>query len=198
MTQPLPLGQLIQERKEQAIESLSDSYAKSKLPLEEYERLVEYINKTESERELIVVEKIVAECAAVRAPGDTHDTNAVMENATGEHISGSVLTVLSSRTFSGAVKSGTNFVSILGDGNIIIQKADLKAQETVLNIVSILGNTTISVEPGINVKHNVIPFLGNAEISKKVHKQAEAGGLELIIWGSAILGNVEVNLIKGE
>ena len=58
---PLPLEHLIQERKEKAIVSLSDSYAKAKLPLEEYERLAEYISKTESERELIGVEKIVAE-----------------------------------------------------------------------------------------------------------------------------------------
>ena len=55
------LKEIVEERKEKAIENLSDSFAKNRLPLEEYERLVEYINKIESERELIVVEKIVAE-----------------------------------------------------------------------------------------------------------------------------------------
>ncbi|MCL2601995.1 MAG: cell wall-active antibiotics response protein [Treponema sp.] len=197
---PLPLAHLIQERKEKAVESLSDSFAKSKLPLEEYERLVEYINKTESERELIVVEKIVVEYSATGSVqfGDnaSDSKNTMSESPISESAAARIVTVLSSRTFSGAVKSGTTFVSILGDGNITIQKTDLKPQKTVLNVVSILGNTTIFVEPGINVKNNVVPFLGNAEMSKKVNKQAETGAPELIICGSAILGNVEVVLLK--
>jgi hypothetical protein len=58
------LKEIVEERKEKAIDSLSSSFAKNKLPLEEYERLVEYINKIESERELVVVEKMVAEYGA--------------------------------------------------------------------------------------------------------------------------------------
>ena len=55
------LKEIVDERKGKAIENLSVSFAKNRLPLEEYERLVEYINKIESERELIVIEKIVTE-----------------------------------------------------------------------------------------------------------------------------------------
>jgi hypothetical protein len=62
------LKEIIEERKEKAIENLSDSFAKNKLPLEEYERLVEYIQKIESERELIVVEKMVAEYGGSELP----------------------------------------------------------------------------------------------------------------------------------
>ena len=56
----LSLSEIIEERKGKTIENLSASYAKNRLPLEEYERLVEYINKIESERELVVVEKFVS------------------------------------------------------------------------------------------------------------------------------------------
>jgi hypothetical protein len=192
---PLPLEHLIQERKEKAIVSLSDSYAKAKLPLEEYERLAEYISKTESERELIVVEKIVAEYGdanSVKSDSVRHYDDDVV---VGAH-TGSKLTVLSSRTFSGAVKSGTSYVSLLGDGNIRIRRADLKTQKTILNIVAILGSSVISVEPGINVKNSVTPFLGSAEINRKVTKEAQDGWPELIIQGAAILGDIDVKLLK--
>ncbi|MDR1324915.1 MAG: hypothetical protein LBK00_02640, partial [Treponema sp.] len=53
----------IEERKNQAIEALSVQFSQNALPLEEYERLVEYINRVESERELAIVDKIVSETA---------------------------------------------------------------------------------------------------------------------------------------
>jgi hypothetical protein len=191
---PLPLEHLIQERKEKVIVSLSDSFAKNKLPLEEYERLAEYISKTESERELIVVEKIVAEYSdanSTKANGTKSDGMKSDSSSTS-----GTLNILSSRTYHGAVKSGAIYASILGDGNIRIQKADLKAEKTVLNIVSILGSNVISVEPGIKVKNNAMALLGSAEINRKVTKEEQDGWPELIIQGATILGSIEVKLLK--
>jgi len=189
------LKEIIEERKEKAIENLSTSFANNRLPLEEYERLVEYINKIESERELIVVEKIVAE----------YDKNDVYDNddendEEPEHDqrlnSASNLTVLSSRTFSGPLKSGSQFVSILGSGCVKIRKADLKKQRTFLNMLTILGDNVIQVESGIRVTNNTIPILGSVRTNNRVNKEAQAGGPELIISGTALLGDINVKLLK--
>jgi len=199
---PLPLEHLIQERKEKVIVSLSDSFAKNKLPLEEYERLAEYISKTESERELIVVEKIVAEYGdanGTKSDGTKSDsprTSGIPDDDAAGIRAGGTLNILSSRTYQGAVKSGAIYASILGDGNIRIQRADLKAEKTVLNIVSILGSNVISVEPGIKVKNNAMALLGSAEINRKVTKEEQDGWPELIIQGATILGSIEVKLLK--
>ena len=189
---------ILEERKEKAIESLSISYAKNRLPLEEFERLVEYINKTESERELVIVEKIVAEFAGNTAKpsasieteedeDDPHDTR--------QHPLNNV-TVFSSRTFSGPLKSGSHFISILGSGCIKIRKAHLKRQKTVVNVFSILGDHAIMVESGIRVTNNVVPILGDSKTSGKVDKEAESEGPELIISGTALLGDISVKLLK--
>jgi len=183
---------ILEERKEKAIESLSTSFAKNRLPLEEFERLVEYINKTESERELIIVEKIVAEFGENGAESfvgadEPHDE---------QHHSINNLTVLSSRTFSGPLKSGSQFVSILGSGCIKIRKAHLKRQQTVLNVISILSDYVIMVESGIRVINNAVPILGGSKINSKVDKEAEAGGPELVISGTALLGDINVKLLK--
>jgi len=183
---------ILEERKEKAIENLSTSFAKNRLPLEEFERLVEYINKIESERELIIVEKIVAEFdgngeAAFAEEDEPQDQQRHPLNN---------LTVLSSRTFTGPLKSGSHFVGILGSGCIKIRKANLKKQQTVLNVLSILSDYVIMVESGIRVINNAVPILGDSKTNSKVDKEAESGGPELIISGTALLGDISVKVLK--
>ena len=192
------LREIIEERKEKAIESLSENYARNRLPLEEYERLVEYINKIESERELIVVEKIVDEYGGNDTPETFEEDEARDEPDyySRNYQSNSNLSVLSSRTINGPVKSGAQFVNILGSQYIKIRRADLVKQRTVLNVVSILGESVIFVESGIRVNNNAIPVLGGAWTDSKVNQQARDGEPLLDISGAALLGNVTVKLLK--
>jgi hypothetical protein len=191
------LKEIIEERKEKAIENLSDSFAKNKLPLEEYERLVEYIQKIESERELIVVEKMVAEYGGSELPKEkTYEDDDEVDDYPRQTHQGSSLTILSSRTVSGPVESGMQFVSILGSEHIKIRKADLSRRKTVLNVVSILGETVIFAESGIKVSNQAIPILGGAWTDSKLERNAESGAPELIISGAALLGNITVKLLK--
>jgi hypothetical protein len=197
------LREIVEERKEKAIENLSDSFAKNKLPLEEYERLVEYIQKIESERELIVVEKMVAEYGGSELPkknvyggNELPDDDDVVDRYPSYANQGSNLTVLSSRTITGPVESGMQFVSILGSEHIKIRRADLSRRKTVLNVVSILGESVIAVESGIRVSNRAVPVLGGAWTDQKVNKNAGNGELELVISGAALLGNITVVPLK--
>ena len=200
------LKEIIDERKDKAVESLSTSFAKNKLPMEEYERLVEYINKIESERELIVVEKIVAEYDQSGEPAEgsgrekelyADDSDDSMGNPAHYHPpSINNLALLSSRIINGPVKSGAQYVSLLGNTDIRVRKTDLSKRRTVLNMVSILGENVIRVEPGIRVFNNAVPLLGGAWIDEKVNRQAGDDGPELVISGAAILGNISVKLLK--
>lgn len=192
------LKEIIEERKGKAIEDLSDSYAKNRMPLEEYERLVEYIHKIESERELVVVERIVAEHGSGSEPPEesSYDDDEIDSHANYEGGQNNNLVLLSSRTFSGPIKSGAQYVSLLGNGNIKIRRADLEKRKTVLNVVSILGENVIYVESGIKVSLNAVPILGNCSINQKVNEQTRSGEPELVISGAALLGDITVKLLK--
>ena len=186
------LKEIIDERKETAVVRLSESYAKNRLPLEEYERLVEYINKIESERELVVVEKIVAEYNEPETPVNDSDYD---DEPDYSH-STSNLTALSSRTISGPFKSGEQFVNILGTTYIKVRKSDLTKRKTVLNIVSVLGECVISVESGIRVSNKAIPVLGSASVDSRINKHAQQGDAEIVVSGMSLLGEVKVKLLK--
>jgi len=193
-----PLKEIIEERKEKAIENLSTSYAKNRLPLEEYERLVEYINKIESERELMVVEKIVAEYDGNEAQTKpVYDDDGEKYYSNFQHSSSnSNLTILSSRILSGPLKSGSSFVSILGSCHIKVRKSDLGKKQTFLDVVTILGDCVISVESGIRISNRAIPILGGSWTDQDVDRQAGNGEPELVISGTALLGNITVKLLK--
>jgi hypothetical protein len=199
------MKEIVEERKGRAVESLSASFAENRLPLEEYERLVEYINKIESERELIVVEKMVAEYGGSAAPGgkaaggraardddDDDETGPDCYRGGGRQN----LTILSSRTFAGPLPPGAQFVSILGSEQIKIRREDLRRRRTTVQVVSILGDSVIFVEPGIRVINAAVPVLGSAWTTRGVERQAEADAPELVISGAALLGNITVKLIK--
>ena len=194
------LKEIVDERKEKAIENLSDSFAKNKLPLEEYERLVEYINKIESERELVVVEKIVAEYGGSETPGEVrdndYDDDDEVDNYRSSISSHNNLTILSSRVINGPLRSGSQFISLLGSTEIKVRKEDLTKRRTKLDMVSILGECVIFVESGIKVVNKTIPILGGSWTDNKVNKQARDGAPELVISGAALLGNVTVKLLK--
>ena len=198
MERPLALKEIIEERKSEAIEKLSEGYAKNRLPLEEYERLVEYINKIESERELVVVEKIAAEYEVKTSETKTeiYDDDEDEPDFPINQNSSSNLAILSSRTFSGPLKSGEQFVSMLGSQYIKIRKSDLPKRKTVLNVVSILGESIVYVESGIRVRNKAIPVLGSSRIDNKVSKQAQQDEAELVISGVSLLGEITVKLLK--
>ena len=189
------LKELIDERKETAIQSLSENYAKNKLPLEEYERLVEYIHKIESERELVVVERIVAEFGDGQTQDDDEDDDQDYFPVHDRH-KNSKVSVLSSRTFQGTLDTRAQYLSILGSTRIKIRKSDLKKKRNKLNVLVILGDCVIMVENGIRVINHAVPILGSAGVSQNIEKQEKGAALELVISGAALLGDISVKLLK--
>ena len=194
------LKEIIEERKGKAIENLSESFSKNRLPLEEYERLVEYINKIESERELVVVEKMVAEYAAEEK---TADVSGSLSDDDDDDISGDFqsgpsggMTILSSRTVSGPLKSGSQFFSFLGSTHIRVRKEDLAKKRNSINITTILGDMVIYVESGIRVNNKAIPILGSASTDHKIKKESKDCEFELNISGAVLLGEIKVKLLK--
>jgi hypothetical protein len=190
------LREIIEERKGKAIENLAAVYAENRLPLEEYERLVGYIDKIESERELAVVEKIVAEYGGPAAEDEDAEDEAPPDTPYGHGFGGYSMAMLSSRTINGPVPQGAQFMSILGSEHINIRREDLRRRRTALQVVSILGDCVIFVEPGIRVANEAVPLLGGTWTDHKVGKAAKADGPELVINGTALLGNITVKLLK--
>jgi hypothetical protein len=185
----------IDEEKAILSDTLAEKYAQSKISMEEYERLVEYLTKIETGRELAIARKIIEEDSLLGAGERTVTrSESSISNAINHY------TILSSRKIPGSVIGQNNglFVTILGDNQITIDEGDLVKNETVLNVATILGNTIIRVPENVTVINEAVPVMGDVGMGRNVLSAEYPGIKKLIIRGMVILGNVTVKLRKGD
>jgi hypothetical protein len=200
-----PRTALIEDRKNRAIEALSTQFSKNVLPLEEYERLVEYINRAESERELAIIEKIVDETALYAEPSSRRyrdDVDDIDDEPYrrapfrgNEKISFAIMSTVTTPGYRLREKDYT-FVNFMGSNLIDIQEGDLPPGKTHIDAVAIMGETRITVPPDVAVTIEVVPIMGEAKIGRGVETQRQPGMPELVISGCALMGTVVVKLRK--
>jgi hypothetical protein len=192
-----PLAERIEAGKTRAIEALSVQFSHNALPVDEYERLVEYIHRVESERELWLVEKMVNEIG--RNAGVAPERPGREESIPAADLSKFSLTLLSTRTIPGeslCQDEGVSPITILGSTVIDIRRGDLPPGRTVLNLITLLGETEIRVPPGLTVTLKILPVLGNATVRRGVETRRIPGAPELVVTGPVLLGDVLIKLRK--
>jgi hypothetical protein len=198
MEQQLTRELRLEERKSNVIEALSVQFSQNELPMEEYERLVEYINKAETDRELAIIEKISRENSIYA--GKTQEpqyerSSESYQNSPSDDDKTSVA-LLSTRRVSGDFFTGKNhsLISILGEQTIEIEEGDLPNGRTEISVVSLLGDTKINVPPNVKVKINALPILGDVNTARN-DTSFSGYGPELVINGVAILSSIKVKYV---
>jgi hypothetical protein len=190
----------IEQRKTQAIESLSSQFSQNNLSIEEYERLVDYINRAESDRELCIIEKMIVDNALLSAdypesPYQNRQDGLPLHGTENDNWSAGAITVLSNRLTSGrTLQRQQSFVTLMGNHTISISAEDLPPGRTIIDIVNIMGNTTIFVDTGITVHIAANPILGTVTVGRGIDSQSRLGKPELLITGIALCGSISVQL----
>jgi hypothetical protein len=187
----------LEERKNKVIEELSVQFSQNELPMEEYERLVEYINKAETEREVAIIEKISRENSIYAGRTNDHqEERPAGPRHTVTDDDKTSLALLSTRHLSGDFFTGKShaLITVLGDQKIEIADGDLPNGRTELSVISLLGDTKISVPPNVRVKINVVPILGDTHVDRNDKPFTEYGP-ELVISGVAILSSIKVKYV---
>jgi hypothetical protein len=164
----------IDDEKDQITRALSEQYAQNSISLEEYERLIESVQKISTARELKNIQTIAAEDGKQK-----HLSVFSWRSATINPIHGN---------------AGT-YVSVLGANRIAINEHDLPKGKTVLTVHSILGLTEIHVPKIIKVINKTTPFLAGVFTPDDTGERGIRDDTEdpdLYILGRAILGNITI------
>jgi predicted membrane protein len=159
---------------------------------------VEYINKAESERELVIIEKISRENSLYSGGNENrqHERYAESRGDSESDDGKTSFALLSTRHLSGDFFTGENhsLFSILGSHEIDFAEGELPNGRTEITIVSLLGDTKIRVPPNVKVKINAVPILGEAKVARNI-ENVPSYGPELVINGIAILSSINVKYI---
>ncbi|MDR2102603.1 MAG: hypothetical protein LBP42_00710 [Treponema sp.] len=181
----------IADKKENLTRSLSEQYSQNIINIDEYERLLEYIHKVETEKEIYVIEKIIEE--------NNSENNKLVENKNNKTVlskeNDNHLSIFSSQTLK--VKSidgnGGRYMSVFGADKIIVDH--LPEGRTIIDVSSIFALTEIIVPKDIKVTNKTVPIFSGIFTSNEINSDDEQGRPELYIKGRAVFGNITIKTI---
>ena len=157
--------------------------------MEEYERILEYINKIETKKEMNIIEKIIQENNA----GNNELTEAQNNEITTPKTKEKYLSMFSWRTsnLKPINGNGGKYTSLFGANRLIVDS--LPKGRTILNINSIFGLTEIIVSQKIKIINKIAPIFSGIFLLNEANKEEELP--ELYIVGKAVFGNITVRTI---
>jgi hypothetical protein len=177
----------LDEEKGKLTEKLAEQFSQNIMDMEEYERILEYINKIETKREISIIEKIMTENHAGENHAVVDKSDAPAPEKFKKHV-----TVFSTTTsyIDEPDENGGEHDCYFGENKIIAN--NLPKGKTVLNIKTIFGETKIIIEENIKITNKIIPLF--SEITDTALKtNADDDDLpELYITGKVIFGDIKI------
>jgi len=172
----------LSEEKENLINKLSEQYSKNIINIEEYERLIEYVNKIETDSEVNIIEKVIDENSRRNGneltllPNDDHEKHMAIFSWKSTNV----------RSYNG---NGGDFLSLFGANRIIID--NLPKGKTVINVKSIFGLTEIVVSKNVKIINKTVPIFSGIFMPNETNA-GENETSELYITGKAVFGNITI------
>ena len=179
------------DEKEKLVKMLSEKYSQNIISMEEYERILEYINKIETKKEINIIEKIILENVVNENESAIIPRNEVTTFETKEkHFSIFSWKTTNIKPING---NGGKFTSCFGVNRIILE--NLPKGRTVLNVNSIFGLTEIIITQDIKIINKSIPIFSGIFTPNEINGSDEELP-ELCIIGKAIFGNITVKTME--
>ncbi|MDR0722146.1 MAG: hypothetical protein LBF75_05025 [Treponema sp.] len=181
----------IVEEREKLTQKLSEQYSQNIINMEEYERILEYINKIETKKEITILEKIIQE--------NTNETNELTLVHNNEIIIPKTneknVSMFSWRTtnLTPINGNGGKFTSLFGANRIIVDT--LPKGRTIIKVNSIFGLTEIVLSQKVKIINKTVPLFAGIFTPNAIHKEGEELP-ELYIVGKAVFGNITVRTIE--
>ncbi|MDR1398502.1 MAG: hypothetical protein LBJ41_01070 [Treponema sp.] len=169
----------IDEERDNLTKKLSEQYSKNIISMEEYERMLEYINKIETKNEISIIEKGIQE-------NNNEHYEIIVPKTKEKHVSLFSWRTTDLEPING---NGGKFTSLLGATRIIVK--NLPKGRTVLNVNSIFGLTEIVVSRKIKIINKTETIFAGIFAPNEINKEGEELS-ELYIIGKAVFGNITI------
>jgi hypothetical protein len=180
----------IDEERDKLTQKLSEQYSQNILSMEEYERILEYINKIETGREISFIQKIIQENNVTNNElTPPQNDEIIIPKTTEKHLSIFSWRTSNVRPLHG---NGGKYISVFGTNRIIVDK--LPKGRTVINVNSVFGLTEIIVPNNIKITNEIAPIFSGIFLPNEINKEDEELP-ELYIVGKAIFGNITIKKV---
>jgi hypothetical protein len=181
----------INEEKDNLTKKLSEQYSQNIITMEEYERMLEYINKIETKNEVNIIERIIQESNNENNGLMTaKDDEIILPKTREKHLSVFSWETTNLKPING---NGGKFTSLFGATRIIVD--NLPRGRTILNVNSIFGLTEIVISQEIKIINKTLPIFSGIFTPTEINKEGNELP-ELYIIGKAVFGNITIKTIE--
>jgi Domain of unknown function (DUF1707)/Cell wall-active antibiotics response 4TMS YvqF len=183
--------------RDQAASVLSEALAQGRLTAEEHSERLDRIYAARTQADLMpVVSDLPGAAAALASAGTAAGTELATSGSRRARRRDAVrlVSVFSaiSRTGAWVVPPSMRSVTVFADTTLDLRQARLTGNETCIDALAVLGNTTITVPPEMHVVDEGYAVLGGREIPPDSEESARPGAPVLRITGISLLGMVTV------
>jgi len=195
----------LENEKTRLTEKSSELYSASVINLEEYERLVDYINRIETKKEISVINSMIqsysansvgvssaaSSASAWSSPADSSPAPAYQEAISRQYGIDERTAVFSWRTTNLRPVNGWGgrFVSVFGTNRIIAD--NLPPGRTSLQIQSVFGLTEIIVSDKVKIVNDTQPVFSGVFGPDELNSE-DPDAPELVITGQVVFGNLTI------
>jgi hypothetical protein len=180
----------IENEKNRLTEKLSDQYSRNVITLDEYERLLDYISKIETTKEISIANKMLQVYRPAEPPEpDTSSGVFDLFKKQTENYD----TIFSNRTINVSPKNGRGgkFSVVFGTNKIIVD--NLPPGKTVINIECVFGSIEILLCQNVKITNSINPVFSNVDILHD--RYVDEYIPELHVKGEVVFGNVTIKRI---
>jgi len=179
----------IEFEKNRLTEKLSDQYSRNVITLDEYERLLDYINKIETTKEISIANNMLQVYRPAEPPEPEPDSSVfdLFKRHTNKYD-----TIFSTRTLNVNLNNerDNKFSVIFGTNRIIVD--NLPPGKTTLNIECVFGAMEIFIRQNARIINNITPVFSSVD---SPHDRYDEYLPELRIKGDVVFGSVTIKLI---
>jgi hypothetical protein len=176
----------IDEVRDTLAQKLSEQYAQNILDLEEYERILQYLQSIETKKEIAIIESIIQRNGLI---GDQNDE--ILPPLTKEkHCSVFSWNTSHLKPVRG---NGGNYTSCFGTTRIIVDH--LPPGRTIVHINAVFGLTEIVIRKNIKITNKISPLFSGIFFPNETGGEGETLP-ELYIIGKALFSNIRVKTIE--
>jgi len=178
----------IEDEKNRLTVKLSDQYSRNVITLDEYERLLDYINKIETTKEISIANNMLQVYKPAESP-EPDNVTGIFDFFKGQRYD----TIFSNRTVNVESKNGNGgkFSVVFGTNKIIV--ANLPPGKTVINIECVFGSIEILLCQNVKITNSINPVFSNVDILHD--RYVDEYIPELHVKGEVVFGNVTIKRI---
>lgn len=177
-------------RRDQICDILAQAYTDNQIELEDYEHRLDLVNAADSIDEL---ETVLHDFPAVYQAQRSAPVDRLEERPANRQPETRLSIIGDCRIDHQDFGTGeVRTIALIGDVKADLENLPLRADPVVLTVFSVIGDTKVTIPPGMRVENRLVNVIGDTELFRRDDSVDNSAVGQCIIRGVSLIGDVKI------